>query len=67
MNKNKTQYVKNILLPLVLFSVMTGVLTGAVIFAFKLASSAVIELSGDIYAFVRATPSLIPVLIVGAG
>ena len=66
MNKNKTQYVKNILLPLVLFSVMTGVLTGAVIFAFKLASSAVIELSGDIYAFVRATPSLIPVLIVGA-
>ena len=66
MKKNKNQYVKSILLPLVLFSVMTGVLTGAVIFAFKLASSAVIRLSGDVYAYVRATPALIPVLIVGA-
>ena len=60
MKKNKNQYVKNILLPLLLFSVMTGVLTGVVIFAFKLASSAVIKLSGDIYAYVRATPALIP-------
>lgn len=64
--KNKTYYVKKILLPLVLFSVVTGVFTGVVIYAFKLASSAVIELSGNIYAYVRATPSLIPVLIVGA-
>ena len=64
--KNKTYYVKKILLPLLLFSVVTGVFTGVVIYAFKLASSAVIELSGNIYAYVRATPSLIPVLIVGA-
>ena len=64
--KSKSYYVKKILLPLLIFSVVTGVFTGVVIYAFKLASSAVIKLSGDIYAHVRATPELIPVLIVGA-
>ena len=49
-------YVKNIILPGILFSAFTGVLTGAMIFAFKVASGFVIEKSGVLYAYIAKDP-----------
>ena len=66
MKKNSLKYLRNTLLPLVVFSLITGVLTGAVIFLFKIASSAVIGLSESIYASARQNLILVPIIIVGA-
>lgn len=66
MKKNRSNYLKNTLFPLLVFSLVTGVLTGGVIFLFKLASSSVIELSESIYALARTNLIFIPVIILGA-
>lgn len=66
MKKNSLKYLKNTLLPLVVFSLITGILTGAIIFLFKIASSAVIDLSVSIYASARENVILVPLIIVGA-
>ena len=66
MKKNSLKYLRNTLLPLVLFSLVTGVFTGTVIFLFKIASSAVIGLSESIYASARQSLILVPIIIVGA-
>lgn len=66
MKKNRIHYIKNTLLPLTLFSLITGMATGVVIFLFKLASSEVISLSQKVYAYVGANPSFIPLLLLGA-
>lgn len=66
MTKNESKYLKNTLLPLVFFSLVTGVLTGVVIFLFKIASTAVIGLSESIYAVARQNIWLIPVIIASA-
>lgn len=47
-------------------TLVTGVLTGALIFAFKTAASAVISLSGVVYTFVRTNPLWILPLIAAA-
>ena len=67
MKTNRLTYIKNILIPCLVFSVITGMLTGALIFLFKISASAVIELSESVYAFVRANPIYLPLLLVGAG
>ena len=54
------------LLPYVVFPMMIGVLSGILIFLFKIASSAVISHSEQIYAFVRQAPIYLPVLLFGA-
>ncbi len=64
--KNRITYIKNILLPCAVFSAVTGVVTGALIFLFKLASSAVFDLSARFYGEVREDPRLLPCLIGGA-
>lgn len=66
MKENRLTYIKNILLPCLVFSGITGILTGALIFAFKICASAVISLSGEIYSFVRHTPAYLPLLLLGA-
>lgn len=58
-------FVENILLPCLLFSALTGVFTGALIFSFNLISTAVISYSASIYQFVRANPIYIPLLLLG--
>lgn len=66
MKKNNYNYAKNILVPGIWLSVAAGAATGAVIFAFKVASSKVLELSGRIYSAVRGNPAWLPVLLLGA-
>lgn len=66
MKNNRMTYIKNILIPCLLFSVIAGAATGAMIFLFKAVSTRVIALSGEIYAFVRGEPIFLPCLILGA-
>lgn len=61
-----TTFIKNILLPCIAFSTATGLFTGALIYLFKLAFTAVIGLSDGIYAFVREEPIYLPLLLLGA-
>ena len=53
------------LIPYILFPMIVGVLSGVLIFLFKLASSAVMHLSEQIYGFVRQNPVYLPALILG--
>ncbi|MBO5126537.1 MAG: chloride channel protein, partial [Clostridia bacterium] len=66
MHNSRLTYIKNILLPCLLFSGIAGAGTGVLIFLFKLCAGAVIDLSGDLYASVRETPAFLPLLIGGA-
>ncbi len=66
MKNNGTKYLKNTLLPLIMFSLVTGVLTGVVIFLFKIASTAVIGWSESIYSIARQNLIFIPAIVVGA-
>ncbi len=59
-------YLRRTLVPCLVFSGITGFFTGALIFAFKLLSSFVIELSEKIYGYVRLNPAYLPILILGA-
>ena len=53
------------LLPMLVFPAVVGVLTGVLIFIFKVASSFVMHKSADIYAYVRENPAYLPLLMVG--
>lgn len=59
-------YIKNFLLPCLLFSTAAGIGAGVLIFLFKLCASYVASLSVSIYAVVRARPAFLPLLIGGA-
>ncbi len=59
-------YIQNILIPCLLFSILTGVFTGGLIFLFKLTTSYIVSFSMDAYAFVRSEPLFLPLLCVGA-
>ena len=65
MNKDLSLHIKEKLLPLLVFPFVVGALTGVVIFAFKLASSLVIERSERINSFVRENPKYLPGLVLG--
>lgn len=66
MKKSQITYIKNILLPCLVYSGLTGIFTGCLIFIFKLAVSKVVPLSQGIYALVRETPAFLPLLLLGA-
>ncbi len=66
MKHSRLTYVKNILFPCFVFSLLTGVFTGALIFLFKITSSFLFETSADIYGYVRENPVWLPCLITGA-
>ena len=66
MKKNGIKYVKSKFFPLLLYSLVTGILTGAIIYLFKIASSYVISLSGNIFGYVRDNLAFLPLLILGA-
>ncbi len=67
MTFKRWNYIKNILFPCLFFSVITGVFTGGVIFLFKLVSTYIIGLSGELYAFVRNEPFYLPLMLTAAG
>ncbi len=66
MRENRFTYIKNILLPCFVFSGISGIVTGALIYIFKVTSSYVLGVSADIYNYVRENPIWLPVLILGA-
>ncbi len=63
--KYKT-HVKQILIPCFILSTLTGILTGGLIFLFRICAEKVIEWSETLYALTRANPQFLPLLIVGA-
>lgn len=63
MNNKYFTYITNIILPCVLFSAVTGALTGVTIFLFKFITSRVIEFSGICYNYVRIHPEFFPFLL----
>lgn len=64
MRKNNTtiQYLNNVLLPILLYSSITGIICGALISAFNYVSSVLSGISVGLYELVRANPAFIPVL-----
>ncbi len=66
MKNNRSTYIKNILFPCLLFSVITGVATGGLIFLFKQTATVVVRFSTRLYDAVRSDPRLLPLLLVGA-
>ena len=66
MNKYHSHYIKNLLIPCLVFSVITGIVSSLFVTAFKTASSYVVELSAIIYGYVQSNPLLLPLLIIGA-
>jgi H+/Cl- antiporter ClcA len=66
MKTNRLTYVKNILIPCLVFSTAAGAGTGLLIFLFKWAASAVIGLSSTVYDAVREHPAYLPLLFLGA-
>ena len=66
MNKYHSHYIKNLLLPCLIFSIITGVISSLFVMAFKIASSHVVELSVRIYEYVRVNPMMLPLLVIGA-
>lgn len=66
MNQPKIKHLTATLLPCILFSAIAGALSGGLIFAFKLLSSRIIHTSNTAYAYVRANPKWLPLLLFGA-
>lgn len=62
----KSKYFKSTVLPTVIFSSLVGILTGLIIFIFRICAHAVISLSGTIYSAVRENPKLLPLLVISA-
>ena len=66
MNNKQLNYIKNILIPCILLSCVTGIFTGIVIFLFEISADRVINLSTEIYSAVRLNPQYLPLLLGGA-
>ena len=66
MKEIKTSKIKTKLLPYIFFPVIVGIISGALIFLFKVTSGAVMSYSSKIYGFVRENPTYLPLLILGA-
>ncbi len=66
MKKSRITYIKNILLPCVFYSGITGFFTACLIFLFKLAVSNLVPLSQEIFGFVRQNGVFLPLLLLGA-
>ncbi len=66
MKNKRLNYINNILMPCLLFSVITGILTGGLIFLFKCVVNFAVSVSDDIYSFARENIIYLPALLVGA-
>ena len=63
--QERRTFIENILLPCLLFSTLTGIFTGALVFSFNLISTEVVHYSSEIYHFVRENPIYAPLLFLG--
>lgn len=66
MNDKKSHYIKNLLLPCLTFSVITGVFSALLISLFQWSAKHIINISAHIYDAVRANPKWLFCLIIGA-
>lgn len=66
MSRNYSSHIRQILIPCFALSAVTGILTGAVIFLFRVCAAFVIEKSDTLYGLVRANPAFLPLLLFGA-
>ncbi|MBE6555117.1 MAG: hypothetical protein E7663_02615 [Ruminococcaceae bacterium] len=66
MKKRVKKHIQNVILPCVIFAGITGMITGGIVFAFRVISERIIEWSKEIYAFANANPAYIPLLAIGA-
>lgn len=64
--KNKKQGSQKYLIPCLLLTFLTGILTGTMVFLFKITIKYVQNFSDFIYASIRSNPALLPLLILGA-
>lgn len=58
--------IQNVIWPCVVFAGITGIITGAIVFAFRVISEEVIEVSHFIYSFAGERPQFIPLVVAGA-
>lgn len=65
MDKKFISRVRDKLLPMLVFPAVVGILTGVLIFIFKVTSSHVMHASAGVYAFVRENPGFLPLLLLG--
>lgn len=63
MHKNHLEYIKNFLIPCLVFSSIAGIITAIIIFIFKSLATVVTALSGQIYGFIRENPPYLPLMI----
>lgn len=66
MKKHHSHYIKNLLIPCLVFSVIIGVISSIIVTAFKIGANHVGDLSLAIYKTVRLNPIMLPLLILGA-
>ncbi len=63
MKSNRLGYVKNLLLPCLGYSALTGAVTACVVFAFKWAAEHIISFSAFCYSYVAQNGAFIPLLL----
>lgn len=66
MKSYRSHYIKNLLIPCLFFSILTGVVSSVIITAFKIGAGFIVGVSDDMYSFTRANPVWLPAIIVGA-
>ncbi len=66
MKKHSSHYIKNLLLPCLAFSVITGIMSALFIAVFQILAEHTISLSVKIYHAVSADPRWLPCLVIGA-
>lgn len=59
-------HINNLLLPCLVFSVLTGFFSAILITAFKIAAEWVIHISNSVYESIRENPICLPLLVIGA-
>lgn len=66
MKKSHLTYIRNIILPCLVYPAVTGLFTGGLIFLFKLAVSKAVPLSEHLYSAARDNIAYLPLLVLGA-
>ena len=66
MKKSRLTYIRNIILPCLVYPALTGVFTGGLIFLFKLAVSKVVPFSAQLYSAASEKLVYLPLLLIGA-
>jgi H+/Cl- antiporter ClcA len=58
-------YVKHVAVPCLFYGTIVGLIVGSIVYGFRLATAYIVDSSNVIFAFVKANPAFIPVLLIG--